>query len=63
MPYTQREFDAVCRSVCPHCAKGHTARQRSDTKEWVHDIGGGQTQKHTICMATHFRNSEQPANG
>ncbi len=59
---TQQEFADFVRSICPHCAKGAVARQREDSKEWVHDFAptgaNFQRQGHTICMATHFRNSK-----
>jgi hypothetical protein len=36
--------------------KGHTLRQRSDTKEWVHDFKSGSTFSHGYCLATPLRN-------
>lgn len=63
---TQKEFDDIVKATCPHCAKGMIARQRHDTKEWVHyftqPIGEkyavSARQGHSLCLATHLRNSE-----
>lgn len=60
---TRPEFDEIVRATCPHCAKGLVARQRADNREWVHDFSEalagslGKRMGHTICMATHLRNS------
>lgn len=35
---------------CPHCLKGNKPRQRSDTKELVHDFVVGRTFSQTICQ-------------
>jgi hypothetical protein len=59
MPYSKAEQEQIIRAVCPHCAAGIKVRQRSDTREWVHDSAVGKTGfAHTICLATHFRNSQ-----
>ncbi len=62
---TRQEFDQIVKATCPRCASGNVARQRTDTKEWVHDsvqpTGGtfaGARQGHTLCMATNLRNSD-----
>lgn len=60
---TQQEFDEIVKATCPHCQKGSVPRQRYDTKEWTHDFvspSGGTfaRQGHTLCLATHLRNSD-----
>ena len=55
---TPDEFAQTCRDICPRCNLGSVARQREDTREWIHeasDIAKG-TMTHVICFATHFRN-------
>lgn len=55
---TTDEFSQMCRGICPRCNAGSAARQREDTKEWIHDasdIAKG-TMTHMICFATHWRN-------
>ncbi len=62
---TRSEFEQLCADVCPHCkAQPKTLRRRLDNGEWVHDFiaGSRSTFSHTICMATHLRNSEQAKN-
>lgn len=54
---TSDEFSEIIALVCPHCRKGLAARQRTDTKEWVHDIACENARTHSICWATGFRNS------
>lgn len=61
---TAEEFDAIVKATCPHCAGGSVPCQRADTKEWVHNFVQPNAlfpttqQGHTICMASHFRNSD-----
>ena len=61
MPYTQREREQIIREVCPHCAQDNEPRFRSDSREWIHDLGtksaDGKTEyfKQTICRASNFR--------
>lgn len=55
---TSEQFAQMCRDICPRCNAGSVARQREDTKEFVHDasdIAKG-TLTHMICFATHYRN-------
>lgn len=54
---TRDEYDEVVRLVCPYCRQGRVARQRPDTREWVHDINDNNIQSHTICWATGLKNS------
>lgn len=52
-------FEATCRAVCPNCAAGKAVRFRPETREWVHDLSAGRGLfSHTLCMATHLRNSD-----
>lgn len=56
------DFNQMCRDICPHCNAGIVARQRDDTKEWTHDsVFGprGVTARHSICLATHWRNKNK----
>lgn len=55
---TSEDHEDICRTVCPHCKDGHVARQRPDTKEWQHQMGGG-AMTITICWANGLRNSEK----
>lgn len=62
---TRSELDQIVKATCPHCQAGVAARQRSGTQEWVHDFvaptGGTSAstrQGHSICMASHLRNSD-----
>ena len=65
MPVTQDELEQMYMLVCPTCAAGQVVRQRTDTKEWVHDVvtktmPGGRlvtTVAHGICGANGLRNS------
>ena len=56
--YTQTEIDRIISAICPHCAKGNVARFRPETNEFVHDFVQGSSQSHTLCLATHFRQSQ-----
>lgn len=56
---TRDEFEQTVKDICPHCKIGVTARQREDTKEFVHDIFRGTAVSHGICLATHYRNKWQ----
>lgn len=63
---TQQEFDEIVKATCPHCQKGYIPRRRADTGEYVHDFvqpTGAPTapvarQGHSLCLATHLRNSD-----
>lgn len=59
---TRTEFDEIVKQTCPHCAAGVVVRQRTDTKEWIHDfatIVGPLSKRHghTLCLASYLRNS------
>ena len=64
MPYSPVERDRIIDAICPHCAKGNKPRYRTDSGEWVHDLGWTSQDekttfvKHTICFANHFRKGE-----
>lgn len=51
------ECDEIIALTCPHCQRGLVARQRADTKEFVHDTGVRGSFSQTLCWATGFRNS------
>lgn len=52
------DFEDICRVICPHCRAGHDPKQRPDTKEFQHQMGGG-AMTITICWANGLRNSEK----
>ena len=61
---TRDEFNAKCKDLCLHCAAGAVVRQRTDTREWVHDFASGDLADkpfgrrqigHGICQAHQFR--------
>lgn len=59
MTYTKAEFDKICREVCPRCDEGWPLDKRT-TNEYVHtrnsaNAAGGNSFASVICMATHFR--------
>lgn len=55
---TRDEYQKIIGEICPHCKRGNTARFRSDSGEWVHDLGSGNRIAHTYCLATNFRKSK-----
>ncbi len=56
---TRDEFEQTCKDVCPNCANSAPLRQRTDTKEWVHDHVKGAGHSHAFCLASHFRNKHK----
>lgn len=58
---TSDEFNQTCRDICHHCDSGVAVRQRTDNREWVHDImdKARNTLTHSICLATNWRNKNK----
>jgi hypothetical protein len=55
-----RDLEAACREVCPHCRHGIAVRFRKETSEFVHDSVWLENLKramngHVICSADRLR--------
>lgn len=58
------DFDDLCRTVCPLCAKGVEVRYRSETSEFVHDQRTLTSFAHSLCLANGLRKKyKEPPRG
>jgi hypothetical protein len=54
MQFSKEELEELCKDVCPACAQGIPLRQRTDTKEWVHDKIVEMNKAKTSHLVSHF---------
>ncbi len=58
------DFDELCRTVCPLCAKGTEVRYRPETNEFVHDQRSLTSFAHSLCLANGLRKKyKEPTRG
>ena len=53
------DFNELCRTICPLCAKGVEVRYRPETNEYVHDNYKGNGFSHSLCLANGLRKKYQ----
>ena len=56
------DFNELCRTICPLCAKDVAVRYRPETNEYTHDQRTLTSFSHSLCLANGLRKKYQNAN-